>query len=221
MTDREWHSKDGKVVRKNSRRVVNKCNRPFTAPRRVVEEIVDHEVQIITESEANQNVISKAKTQDISDSEVQFVTETENAREIDARERQLESDTTESTPDIFKPPSTAELESETTASTPDILKSPESDIGMPVSLCNPSDFVGLEEESVIRASPARQQTLDRTLRGAKKVTVPETQFAENEAHSDDDIPVVRLLRPRTKTSLTAQQIADCQERTIRRNLWEQ
>jgi hypothetical protein len=47
MTDIEWHSKDGKVVRKNPRRVVKKCNRPFTAPRRVVEEIVDSEVQLL------------------------------------------------------------------------------------------------------------------------------------------------------------------------------
>ncbi len=74
--------------------------------------------------------------------------------------------------------------------------------------------VGLEDDSVIRASPAKRKTLDRTLRGVKKVTVLETQFAESEADSDDDVPVVRLLRPRTKTSLTAQQIADCQEEPI-------
>jgi hypothetical protein len=42
------------------------------------------------------------------ESEVQLVTETENAREMDARERQLDSDTSESTAENFKAPSTAE-----------------------------------------------------------------------------------------------------------------
>ncbi len=37
MTDREWYSKEGKVVRKSPRCGMKKCNRPFTAPRRVVE----------------------------------------------------------------------------------------------------------------------------------------------------------------------------------------
>jgi hypothetical protein len=175
MTDREWHSKDGMVVRKSPRRVVKKCNRPFTAPRRVVQETVDSEVHIITDSEANQNVIFKAKTQDVLGSEVQFVTETENAREMDARERQLDSDTTESTADIVKPPSTAELESDTTESTPDILKSPQSDIVMPVI---PSDSLVREEDSEILASPAKRKTLARTRRGVKKVKLRELLTSE-------------------------------------------
>jgi hypothetical protein len=127
------------------------------------------------------------------------------------RERQLDSDTTESTADILKPPSTAELESDTTESIPDILKSPQSDIVIPVI---PSDSLVREEESEILASPAKRKTLARTMRGVKKVTVLETQLAESEADSDDDIAVVRLLRPTTKTSLTAEQIADCQEGPI-------
>jgi hypothetical protein len=97
----------------------------------VQKETVDSEVQIVTESEANPNVICNAKTQDILGSEVQFVTETENAREMDIRERELDLDTQES-----------------------------------------------------------------------------------EADSDDHIPLVRLLRPTTTTSLTEDQIAACQEGPI-------
>jgi hypothetical protein len=42
MTDRESHCKDGPVVRKDPRRRVKKCNRPF---RRVVQDTVNSEVQ--------------------------------------------------------------------------------------------------------------------------------------------------------------------------------
>ena len=89
MTDREWQSKDGTVGRRGPKRVVKKCNRPFTAPRRVIQETVDSEVQIVTVSESNPNVICNANPNVIC-SEVQFVTETENAREMDIREREFE-----------------------------------------------------------------------------------------------------------------------------------
>ena len=206
MTDREWQSKDGTVVRKSPRRVLKKCNRPFTAPRRVVQETVDSEVQIITESEANPNVISNAKTQDVLGSEVQFVTETENAREIDIRERQLDLDTQESTADISKTPSQAELESDTTESTPDILKSPQSDIVMPGVLSH----IVIPD---VLPSPAKTKTSVRPRRGIKKVTVLETQLEESEADSDDHIPLVQLLKPKTSSTpnLTAELIAACQD----------
>jgi hypothetical protein len=210
MTDKEWHNKEGKVVRKNPRCGGHKCNRPFIAPRRVVEETDDSDVQIITESEVQEIERLQDKPQDLFDSEVHLVTETENARNIDGRERQLDSDTTESTLDIFKPPSMAQLDSDTTASTPDIFKSPEQDGVMtltePVQTCS----VDVIEKCVIHASPARRNPFNsRNFRGVK--TVLETHLAESESDSKDDILVARLLRPRTKTTLTTQQIADCQE----------
>ena len=117
------------------------------------------------------------------------MTETENAREMDIRERQLDSDTQESTAYISKTPSTAELESDTTESTPDILKSPQSDIVMPGVL---SDIVIPD----VLPSPAKRKTSVRPMRGIKKVTVLETQLEESEADSDDHIPLVQLRRPK-------------------------
>jgi hypothetical protein len=167
-------------------------------------------VQIInTESEVQE--IDSLEDRDLFDSEVQLVMETENARDIEARERHLDFDTTESTPDILKPPSMAQLDSDTTGSTPDIFKSPEQDVVYdaltePVQTCS----VDVIEKCVIHASPARRNPFDsRNFRGVK--TVLETQLAESESDSEDGIPVARLLRPRTKTTFTTQQIADCQD----------
>jgi hypothetical protein len=63
MTDREWHSKEGKVVRKSPRCGMKKFNRPFTAPRRVVEDIVESEVQE-NAREDNKRAVQMMKTTD-------------------------------------------------------------------------------------------------------------------------------------------------------------
>ncbi len=61
---------------------------------------------------------------------------------------------------------------------------------------------------MIHARPARRNPFDRRhYQGV--TTVLETQLDKSASDSDDDIPVARLLRPRQKTTLTNQQIADC------------
>jgi hypothetical protein len=116
MTDKEWRGKGEMVVRRSPRKKGQKCGRPFIAPRKVTstttnqkdidpkqsktKETDDSDVQVMPDSEVQ------------NDSEVQFITETQNAREITAiqdilpqtKEVTIESDSTGSTPDIFRSP---------------------------------------------------------------------------------------------------------------------
>ena len=116
MTDKEWRGKGEMVVRRSPRKKGQKCERPFIAPRKVTstttnqkdidpkqsktKETDDSDVQVMPDSEVQ------------NDSEVQFITETQNAREITAiqdilpqtKEVTIESDSTGSTPDIFRSP---------------------------------------------------------------------------------------------------------------------
>ena len=116
MTDKEWRGKGDMQARRSPRNKRQTCGRPFIAPRQVTptttnpkdidpkqsktKETGDSDVQFISDSEVH------------NDSEVQLITETENERETTAmldklpqtNEVTLESDSTGSTPDIFRSP---------------------------------------------------------------------------------------------------------------------
>ena len=122
MTEQGWRGKGEKVLRRSPRKRGKTCGRPFTAPRKVAQSTSnvkkrtvqthkdDSEVQLLTESEVKTSVNLTKAVEDNADSEVQEVTETKNERDIAARHETMahdkqvttESDTTESTPDIFR-----------------------------------------------------------------------------------------------------------------------
>jgi hypothetical protein len=93
------------------------------------------------------------------------------------------------------------LASDTTGSTPDIFKSPELSKGrVPGAII--TDTIN---DYVIEASPKKRQTLQ----GVQ--FVGETEMQESSVDSPENRPVVRSLRNRQKINLSLQQITDCPE----------
>jgi hypothetical protein len=128
MTDKGWRGNGEKLLRRSPRKTGKTCGRPFIAPRKVTpttankkdidpkqrktRDTEDSDVQVLTDSEV-QNIGIVAKTfEDNNDSEVQLITETQNERDITARQDispqaisvTTQSDSTGSTPDIFRSP---------------------------------------------------------------------------------------------------------------------
>jgi hypothetical protein len=93
------------------------------------------------------------------------------------------------------------LGSDTTGSTPDLFKSPEQSKGrVPGSV--ETDIIS---DYVIQASPKTKQYPQGV------VFVPETELEQSLVGSTEERPVVRSLRNRQKIELSLQQITDCQE----------
>jgi hypothetical protein len=93
------------------------------------------------------------------------------------------------------------LASDTTGSTPDIFKSPEQSKGRRVPGAIVRDTI---EDYVIHSSPDRQ-----TYQGVN--FVGETEKQDSSVDIPDNRPVVRSLRNRQKITMSLQQITDCQE----------
>jgi hypothetical protein len=214
MTDRGgWRSKGDKVVRRSPIKRGKKCGRPFVAPRQVrqtstnrkkrvaLKETGNSDVQLVTDSEVQQ-IRGQAETiPDSSSSEVQIITDTQNEREIQATRQTVPdtiaetvqetilSDTTESTPEIFRSPVTETLEAVTEKVSLDL-------VGQ--HLFQASNQLG--NQMMYNGMPYRGVTF-----------VPETEEQVEGSDSDDNIPVVTLLRKEKGTTLSLQQIHDCKE----------
>jgi hypothetical protein len=148
-----------------------------------VEDIDDSEVELMLEVKVDKQDNATEKQNGLLDSEVQLVKETENKRELNAIQRSIDSDSTETTQDIFQEHSIAQVESDTTASTPDILKSP--DVDSVVSMQNEVEKNCLDAMTNvgIEAKESRRKTaLNRQFKG---VRIPEAQFLESESDSED------------------------------------
>ena len=130
MPDKGWRSKGDKGIRRSPRQTGKTCGRPFSAPRKAREttaktttmtakETNDSEVRILTESEVEilasmgaaipgfedsdeaqaDNRLEDESHQDKTEQDRQAQDRIEETAQVTA-----ESDTTESTPDIFKSP---------------------------------------------------------------------------------------------------------------------
>jgi hypothetical protein len=93
------------------------------------------------------------------------------------------------------------LASDTTGSTPDIFKSP----GLSKGRVPGSIDTDIVSDYVIQASPKAKSHHQGVL------FVPETQLQQSSVYSTEERPVVRSLRNRQKIELSLQQITDGQE----------
>ncbi len=167
------------------------------------------------------------------DSEIQEITETENARDMEGRQEKephvipyikgikmmSEREATEcaengevlrwstdSEPEqtIDKPNQTTP-ESDTTGSTPEIFKSPEIIQGRVPG----SDSVSLVGVTLVEETVGQNKEVARQYRGVRHVK--ETELQESSSDSDDNIPVASLIKQKTATSLTIEQMQDLKE----------
>jgi hypothetical protein len=197
MTDRGgWQSKGDKVVRRSPIKRGKKCGRPFVAPKQVKQtasnkkkkvaptETEDSEVQLVTDSEVQQ-ILRQAETiTDSSSSEVQIITDTQNAREIEASRQTV--------PDTIAETVQEKTLSDTTGSTPDIFRSPVTETVEAVPDNVSLDLVG---QHLIQASTQLGKPMKLQVMPYLGVTlVPETEDQDEGSDSDDDIPVASLLR---------------------------
>jgi hypothetical protein len=131
MAEKGWKGKGEKEPRRSPRKRGKTCGRPFKAPRPVSEAVerdsdvvllttevdtqTDSQVQVITETENERDLRSKRRSVMLSDREVNEMVKygeviNYSSSEDDKESRQktpletIESDTTGSTPDIFKSP---------------------------------------------------------------------------------------------------------------------
>jgi hypothetical protein len=214
MTDRGgWRSKGDKVVRRSPIKRGKKCGRPFVPPRQVRQtsknrekkvvpkETEDSDVQLVTDSEV-QKMCRQAETiADSSSSEVQIITETQNEREIQAlRQTVLDTMAEKVQETTF---------SDTTESTPEILRSPVTETVEVVTDKVSLDLVG---QHLIQAGNQLENQMRLNDMPYGGVTfVPETEGQDEGSDSDDNIPVVNLLRKDKGTALSLQQINYCKD----------
>ena len=132
MDGKGWRSKGDLVPRRSPRQQRKTCGRPFSAPRQVratitkkpktvqTNETQDSDVRMLTAIEIEMIQSTEDEVPEVSqDSQVKIITETENERDLQEREapalvseaksdledrHETVSNTTESTPDIFKSP---------------------------------------------------------------------------------------------------------------------
>ncbi len=201
------------MPRRSPRQKGKTCGRPFKAPRPVivledsdvlliatdVETNKDSEVEVITETENQRDLKARYEAQDnSSDSEDDIPVSTLLRQEKEGEERQ----------DITKQKS---HDSDTTASTPDIFKSPVREVVQTMPEVIVESHVVQERslpftyEGITHVPETEQQE--------NSPGVPETtEQQDNSSDSEDDIPVSTLLRQEKGVTLTAQQIKDCTDR---------
>jgi hypothetical protein len=115
------------------------------------------------------------------------VTNDKEVNDSSAVQAMIEAETTESTP--YTP-----LGSDTTGSTPDVCKSPDvSEQRVPGSCTTQTDVF---EEFEIQARPQAKY------KGVK--IIAETEIQESSGDSEDDIPMARLLQPKTVSGMSRQ-----------------
>jgi hypothetical protein len=211
MGDRNKNSKGGKDPRRSARHTGKTCGRPFKAPRPV--------------KQAETNIVRVTETL-LQDSEVQIITETANGRDMERRQDaephripcvkgiKLMSDreATECarhgevlrwSSDSDKEEMTDTREDRTiksVGSTPDIFKSPETIEGRVPGSITSDTTSGFRFQERITQSRNKYK-------GVR--VVPETEAQERSSDREDNVPVATLLRPKSSSTLTLQQIEEC------------
>jgi hypothetical protein len=152
----------------------------------------DSDITVLTNSEVQ--IILSSKVNE--DSQVKVITETENQRDL--QERKAIAPVTECLSDAED---RNDRVSNTTESTPDIFKSPD----RVVTAHQSADIV----TTVEIAPEVQPQTKKWKYQGVMRVE--ETQLPDKSSDSEDDRPIVITLRQEKVQSLSAQQIQDCKE----------
>ncbi len=131
MPDKGWRSKGDKGFRRSPRQTGKTCDRPFSAPRKArettakttkiadLEEIIDSGVRILTDSEVQILASMGAAIPGFDDSDE---AQADNRLEDESHQDKTEQDRLEQ--DRCEETSQVTAESDTTESTPDIFKSP-------------------------------------------------------------------------------------------------
>ncbi len=208
MPNKGWRSKGDNGIRRSPRQTGKTCGRPFSAPRKARETtakttkiadpkyINDSEVRILTDSEIQILASMGAAIPGFDDSDE---AQADNRLEDESHQDKTEQD--RQAQDRIDETAQVTAESDTTESTPDIFKSP---VGQVVQISQRA----LEKEIALEVEVTVQR------QGFKYVGPPlisETEAQVTSSDSDDNVPVATLLRKEKGTTLSQQQIQDCQE----------
>ena len=207
MGDKEWMSKGDKLPRRSPRKTGKTCGRPFKAPRSIkelegsdviviateVETGRDSEVQAITETENERELKSRQEAQgNSSDSEDDIPFSTLSQRD------KVQETITETVQETRL--------SDTTESTPEIFRSPVTETVVVVQNKVALDLLG---QQLFEAS--NQSGNQMTLNGKPFLGVtfvPETEAQVESSDSDDNVPIATSIRKEKGSTLTIQQIKD-------------
>lgn len=215
MSDEDWLGKGDRLPRRSPRRRGKTCGRPFRAPRLVADEqAVREESQavILTETEMERDMQDREEAPPLvipfipdmtgSDKEIAHDSyeSVKDTVQDNAEQTGQVSDTTGSTPDIFKSPDRRDATNVETRAEIVRQKSPET--------------IGQQEvQNPFMIELKRKIELREQAKLVRVTFVPETQLPEGSDDSDDNIPIATSLqKPKIVTcSLTFQQIKDCRE----------
>ncbi len=100
-------------------------------------------------------------------------------------------------------------ESDSTGSTPNIFRSPVRETEQIVAVEGQSITTDVVGDQVIRASPKSVKYKGNTYQGF--LHIEETEVQDKSSDSEDEIPLATLVRHEKGKSLTLQQIQDCKE----------
>jgi hypothetical protein len=209
MPSNGWQNKGDKSVRRSPRQSRRKCARPFTAPRSVTKDkgkTGESEVQGITETENARDIEGRQE-------EVPQVIPFEKGltmlseREADeyAEHGEVLRLSTDSEAEQRKEQTPENIQSDSTDSTPEMFKSPDViQDRVPGSNTNETSLV---EETVEATIVSTVST--RKYKGW--VFIPETEANEGSSESDDNEPIASQLQPQTVTSIRLQELQDFKE----------
>jgi hypothetical protein len=185
------------------------CGRPFKAPRPVKEtkkksvkvtatETQDSQVQeivLVTETETEDNHVQDIVTvteTETEDSQVKLITETENDRDIESRQK--------AAPDMIERGADMTIESDTTGSTPDIFKSPD----IVQDKVAGSMVIDTIPPFEIEARHDKRQFIYKGVS-----LIKETEEQDSDDDSEDNVPIASVVLKKKNSSLTREQIENC------------
>ena len=225
MADKGWQNKGDKVPRRSPRKRGKKCNRPFKAPRPVVQErdsdVQEIEVETVLDSESQVVIISETQNRrDIrgkAEAEPDVIPYIKGIKLMSAREADecathgevLRWSTDSDNENVTDKTDDISPASDTTEGTPDIFKSPEmTDKRVPGSIIT-DRIEGYDIQSKRQASLTEKIPKLKKFKGY--VWVPETELQEETIDKIDNMTVENLEIPTKTGSLTLEQIRDCKD----------
>ena len=209
MASKEWQSKGQKTVRQSPRQGKRQCARPFKAPRSVTTK--DKEVELISETfidviSETENARDIEARQDKEPHVIPFIKGIQLLSEREADECAEHGEVLrwshDSDVEETKDQTPENITSDTTGSTPEIFKSPDL-VQDRVSGSNGNDTSLGEETVVAKTVPPRKYK--------GWVYIPESEAKENSSDSEDNVPVTSLLKPKTLTSPYLEELQDYKE----------
>ena len=201
MPSKGWKSKGDKSGRRSPRQRGRQCARPSKAPRSVTTDKSNKEDSEIQEITGTENARQIEGRQDEEPHVIPFIKGIKLMSEREATECAEHGEVLRWSPDsegeqtIDKTPP----ESDTTGSTPEIFKSPELIQGR-VPGSNTVEETLVEETIVEKTVPLRKYK--------GWVYIPETEINEGCSAREEDVPVASVIQPQTDTTLSLQQMQE-------------